>query len=241
MHQAAYRNLPLLADLLLAAGAPVDVAGRGDGGTPLVVALFWGHAAMAEKLARHGEAPRNLRVAAGLGDAALLDELVRPNGTLAPAAGAHHGFYRPHGGFPSWRPSDDAAEIRDEALAWAARNDRTTALRTLAARGANLDADVYRGTALTWAAAQGKLAAVRTLLELGADVNRAGTFGGPSHGVGVTAAHLAAENNHPDVLQALVAAGADLDARDGQWHATPETWAKMCGSPEAREFLVQAR
>ncbi|WP_326569142.1 ankyrin repeat domain-containing protein [Amycolatopsis rhabdoformis] len=241
LHQAAYSNLPLLADLLIDAGAPLDVSARGDGGTPLVVALFWGNRTVAEKLAVHERSPRNLRVAAGIGDAELLDELVRPNGTLAPAAGAHREFYRPHSGFPLWRPSDDPAEIRDEALSWAARNDRVDALRTLAARGADLDADVYRGTALTWAAAQGQIAAVRTLLELGADVNRVGTFGGPRHGVGITALHLAAQSNRLDVIEVLVAAGADLDARDGLWNSTPEGWADACDSPAARELLANAR
>jgi hypothetical protein len=31
-------------------------------------------------------------------------------------AGAHRGFYRPHGGFPAWQPSDDPQEVIDEAL-----------------------------------------------------------------------------------------------------------------------------
>jgi ankyrin repeat protein len=237
LHQAAYGNLPLLLDLLLDAGAPVGVSARGDGGTPLVVALFWGHREAAEKLAGHSHAPANLRVAAGLGDARLLDELLAPDGTLAPAAGRHRGFYRPHSGFPAWHPTDDPAEIRDEALAWAARNDRAGAVRTLVARGADPDADVYRGTALAWAAAQGRLAAVQALLDLGADVNRAGTFGGPGHGEGVTALHLAAQSGHLDVLETLVAHGAGLGARDGIWGTTPETWAEACGQPAARDLL----
>lgn len=241
LHQAAYSNLPLLADLLLDAGAPTGVSGRGDGGTPLVVALFWGNRATAEKLAAHGLAPGNLRVAAGLGHTELLDELLKPDGTLTAAAGAHREFYRPHSGFPPWRPGDDPAEIRDEALAWAARNDRVDTLRTLVARGAGLDADVYRGTALAWAAAQGKLAAVRTLLELGADVNRAGTFGGPKHGEGATALHLAAQSGHLDVITALLDGGADPDARDGIWGSTPETWAEVCDEPAARELLASRR
>jgi ankyrin repeat protein len=234
LHQAAYSNLPLLLDLLLDAGAPVDVPARGDGGTPLVVALFWGHREAAEKLAAHSLAPGNLRVAAGLGDVDLLAELLEPG---HPAAGAHRGFYRPHSGFPAWHPTDDAAEIRDEALAWAARNDRTEALRTLVARGAEVNADVYRGTALAWAAAQGRLDAVRTLLELGADVNHAGTFGGPNHGEGATALHLAAQSGHLDVIRALVEGGADLAARDGIWGSTPETWAEVCGQPAAHALL----
>ena len=43
LHQAAYSDLPQLARMLLDAGAPADVSARGDGGTPLVVALFWGN------------------------------------------------------------------------------------------------------------------------------------------------------------------------------------------------------
>ncbi|SEC05806.1 Ankyrin repeat [Amycolatopsis tolypomycina] len=232
LHQAAYSNLPLLLDLLLRHGAPVDVPARGDGGTPLVVALFWGHREAAEKLAEHSRAPGNLRVAAGLGDVELLEELLTSG-----RGGAHRGFYRPHSGFPAWQPTDDPAESRDEALAWAARNDRVDALRTLVARGADVNADVYRGTALAWAAASGRLAAVRTLLDLGADVNLRGTFGGPHHGEGVTALHLAAQSGHLDVIRALVESGADPGARDAIFGSTPEKWAEVCGQPAARELL----
>ncbi|MFJ1763378.1 ankyrin repeat domain-containing protein [Amycolatopsis sp. NPDC088138] len=234
LHQATYSNLPLLLDMLLEAGAPTDVSARGDGGTPLVVALFWGNRKVADKLAAHSRAPGNLRVAAGLGDAELLGELLEPG---HPAAGAHRGFYRPHSGFPAWRPADDPAEVRNEALSWAARSNRTEALRTLVEHGAQVDADVYRGTALTWAATRGRVAAVRTLLELGADVNHVGTFGGPQHGEGVTALHLAAQSGRLDVIRVLVENGADLGARDALFDSTPEKWAEVCDEPAARDLL----
>ncbi|WP_410661547.1 ankyrin repeat domain-containing protein [Amycolatopsis sp. lyj-112] len=226
LHQAGYVGLPLLVTMLLDAGAPVDVPARGDGGTPLVAALFWGHREAAEVLASRGVAPGNLRVAAGLGRADLLDDLIAPDGTLAPAAGAHREFHRPHSGFPEWRPSDDPAEIRDEALSWAARNDRSSAVRTLVARGAAVDADVYRGTALTWAAAQGKAAVIGTLAELGADVNRQGTFGGLSHGEGVTALHLAVQGGHAAAVRALLAAGADPSIEDSLYASSAVGWAE---------------
>ena len=103
------RNLPLLARMLLDEGVPVDVSARGDGGTPLVVALFWGHREVTEVLAEHGVHPRNLRAAAGLGRLDLVEELVAPDGRLAPEAGAHRAFYRPHSGFPAWQPGGRSA------------------------------------------------------------------------------------------------------------------------------------
>ncbi|MBB5852127.1 ankyrin repeat domain-containing protein [Amycolatopsis umgeniensis] len=238
LHQAGYVGLPLLVTMLLDAGAPVDVPARGDGGTPLVVALFWGHREAAEVLAARSLSPANLRVAAGLGHADLLDALIAPDGTLSPAAGAHREFHRPHSGFPEWRPSEDPAEIVNEALAWAARNDRSQAVRTLVARGAEVDADVYRGTALTWAAAQGKAEVIGTLAELGASVNRQGTFGGLSHGEGVTALHLAVQGGHVDAVRALLAVGADPLLEDSLYSSSAVGWAEHFGH---REILAVLR
>jgi ankyrin repeat protein len=229
LHQAGYANLPAMARVLLEAGARLDVSARGDGGTPLVAALFWGHREVAGLL---GTAPRNLRVAAGLDDVALLEELW---GT--PAAGAHRGFYRPHGGFPVWRPTDSPVEVRDEALSWAARSDAVGAITALVERGANVDADVYRGTALSWAATKGRVAAVRRLLELGADPNARGTFGGPHHGVGTTALHHAAETGQLAVIEVLLTAGADPTVTDAVYGATPAGWAEHNGQREAAAVL----
>src|SRR5206468_1238562 len=167
LHQAGYGNDCELAELLLAAGADTDLCARGDGGTPLVVALFWGHREVVDLL---GLEPRNLRVAAGLGRIDLIDELA---GT--PAAGAHRGFYRPHGGFPAWQPSDDPQEILDEALVWAAKADRGEAVELLVELGADVAADPYRGTPLTWAAMNGRAETVRKLVELAADPDQRGT------------------------------------------------------------------
>lgn len=232
LHQAGYANLPEMARVLLDAGAPVDVSARGDGGTPLVVALFWGNVPVARVLAAHGVTPSNLRTAAGLDDVGLLESLW---GT--PSAGAHRGFYRPHGGFPSWRPGSSAAEVRDEALAWAARSDAVDALSWLCAHGASLDANVYQGTALVWAATRGRVRAVRRLLELGAGVNVRGTFGGPGHGVGTTALHHAAEGGHLTVIEVLLAAGADRTIEDALYGGTPAGWAAHNGQSAAEELL----
>ena len=232
LHQAGYSNDRRLAKLLLDVGARTDLSARGDGGTPLVAALFWGHREVVDVL---GLEPRNLRVAAGLG---LLDLIRELAGT--PQAGAHRGFYRPHGGFPAWTASDDPQEVLDEALVWAAKSDRVDALRLLAELGARLDADPYRGTALTWAAANGRVAAIRALLDLGADPNARGTFGGPTHGEGVTALHLAAQGGHLDAVQALLDGGADPAIRDALHEGPAWGWAEFGGHRRVSE-LVRGR
>jgi ankyrin repeat protein len=230
LHQAAYSDLPVLARMLLEAGAQVDVEARGSGGTPLVVALFWGNITTAELLAEHGVHPRNLRTAAGLG---RLDD-------IASAEGGARGFYRPHGGFPAWRPADDPQEVLDEALVWAAKSGRVEALSLLVELGADVNADPYRGTALTWAALNGRVDAVGTLVELGADPNRHGTFGGPTHGEGVTALHLAAPNGQRAAVELLLELGADPTVRDALHDGPPWGWAEFAGQSELAALLRSA-
>ncbi len=228
---------PDLTRLLLAAGAPVEGSARGDGGTPLAFALFWGSRETAELLAEHGILPANLRIAAGLGKLDLIDALLAADGTLSDAAGAHRAFYRPHSGFPAWRPGNDPQQIRDEALTWAARNNRVAAIERLVARGADPCADVYRGTALTWAAFTGSTAAARRLVELGADPDQQATFGGPEHGKGVTALHLAAQNGRTETVRALLALGADPSIRDDLYHGDARGWALNGEHAELAEEL----
>jgi hypothetical protein len=229
LHQAGYGNDRELAKLMLEAGARTDLFARGDGGTPLVAALFWGHREVVDLLGRE---PGNLRVAAGLGDLDLIRNLL---GT--PQAGAYRGFYRPHGGFPAWEPSDDPHELLDEALVWAAKADRAEAIALLVELGARLDADPYRGTALTWAAANGRVASIRMLVKLGADPNQRGTFGGPDHGDGVTAIHLAAQSGQREAVTTLLELGADPLIRDNLHGGTALGWARSGGHQELADVL----
>jgi ankyrin repeat protein len=229
LHQAGYSNDRTLAELVLAAGARTDLSARGDGGTPLVAALFWGHREVVDLL---GLEPRNLRIAAGLGRVDLIDELVG-----APAAGAHRAFYRPHGGFPAWEPSDDPHEILDEALVWAANADRVEAIDRLVELGADVEADPYRGTPLAWAAANGRAAAIRRLVELGADPNRLGTFGGPTHGEGVPPLHLAAQSGQEAAVDLLLELGADPTIRDRLYDGNAAGWAAHGCRPDLADRL----
>jgi len=229
LHSAGYSNDCELARLVLDAGARTDLNARGDGGTPLIAALFWGHREVAGLLGRE---PGNLRVAAGLGDVELIRELAS-----TPQAGAHRGFYRPHGGFPAWEPSDDPQEVLDEALVWAAKSDRADAIRLLVELGAVVDADPYRGTPLTWAAANGRVDSIQVLVELGADPNQRGTFGGPSHGEGVTPIHLAAQSGQREAVIALLELGADPLIRDELHGGTARGWARVGGHEELAKTL----
>ena len=229
LHQAGYGNDRELAELMLDAGARTDLFARGEGGTPLIAALFWGHREVAPLLGRE---PANLRVAAGLGDLELIRDLV---GT--PQAGAYRSFYRPHGGFPAWQPSDDPQEVLDEALVWAAKSDRAQALPVLVELGARIDADPYRGTALTWAAANGRVDSIRTLAGLGADVDQRGTFGGPSHGEGVTAIHLAAQSGQREAVAALLELGADPLIQDKLHGGNALGWARSNGHDDLADLL----
>ena len=229
LHQAGYGNDCELAKLMLDVGGRTDLSARGDGGTPLVQALFWGHREVAELLGRE---PVNLRVAAGLGDLELIGDLVR-----TPQAGARRGFYRPHGGFPAWQPSDDPQEVLDEALVWAAKSDRANAIRLLVELGARVDADPYRGTALTWAAVNGRVRSVRALVHLGADPNQRSTFGGPSHGEGVTAIHLAAQAGQREAVITLLELGADPLIKDELHGGNARGWANVGGHEELADTL----
>ena len=237
LHQAAYANRPEIAALLIEKGAALDVEAHGAGGTPLAVALFWGHREVSDLLSRELVAPDNLRVAAGLGLAKFVDACFRPDGTLTPEACAARGFYRPHSGFPDWKPSTDPQEVLDEALVWACKSNRLAVLERLVKAGSRPNADPYRGTPLIWAAVCNRPETVAWLLDHGADINQKATFGGLSHGQGITALHMAAQYGHMPVVRLLAERGADRSIKDDRYQATPEGSANFFGQNEVRDYL----
>ena len=237
LHASAYANQPEIAGLLLAKGAVLDAETHGAGGTPLITALFWGHREVADLLGSHAVAPGNLRASAGLGILHLVEARFSGERTLTPEAGAARGFYRPHSGFPDWQPSTDPQEVLDEALVWACKSNRVTVLDRLVRAGGRLDADPYRGTPLTWAAACNRTEAAAWLLDHGASVNQKGTFGGLTHGQGITVLHIAAQSGHMPVVKLLVERGADRSVQDDLYHGTAESGAEYFGQIEVRDYL----
>ena len=69
------------------------------------------------------------------------------------------------------------------------------------------------------AAESGDLERVRALLDAQPDLVHA------RDRAGATALHLAAFNGHREIVRLLCSRGADLNARDGRFNATPSGWA----------------
>ncbi|HVN07044.1 MAG TPA: ankyrin repeat domain-containing protein [Bryobacteraceae bacterium] len=238
LHQAAYSNQCAIAAALVQAGADLDAEAHGSGGTPLIVALFWGHREVGDLLGRHSVAPGNLRAAAGLGNQELLEKCFSGENTLTSEACAARGFYRPHSGFPDWRPSADPQEVLDEALVWASKSGRTEVLARLVRAGARIEADPYRGTPLIWAAARNRMETAEWLIDHGAPINQKATFGGATHGQGVTALHMAAQCGHLSMVELLLQRGADPKIQDDLYHADAEAAANYFGQIAVRDVLA---
>lgn len=136
--------------------------------------------------------------------------------------------------------SPTAQELQHDAhghLVWAARTGDVAAIRTLAASGLNLDDssstslafifpdfDHSAWTALQHAVAKDQVEAVRVLLEWGADPD--------ARRDGATPLFIAATKKDLTLFQALLDAGADIDATKA-WTETPaarddgELWPVM--------------
>jgi ankyrin repeat protein len=241
LHQAAYSNQSEIAAALVERGADLDLEAHGSGGTPLIFALFWGHREVADVLGRYSVAPGNLRTAAGLGNHELLEKCFSGERTLRSEAFAARGFYRPHSGFPDWRPSADPQEVLDEALVWASKSGRTDVLPRLVRAGARIDADPYRGTPLIWAAASNRIETAEWLIDHGARVDFKGTFGGLTHGQGVTALHLASQHGHLAMVRLLIKRGADPKIKDDLYNGDAEGAANYFGQITVRDYLRSLR
>ncbi|MEQ8965460.1 MAG: ankyrin repeat domain-containing protein [Azospirillaceae bacterium] len=237
-HRESTEDLALL-EAVIAAGASTGLEARGRGGTPLAVALFWGHRAIAERLAAEAVEPLNLRTAAGLGRVDLIDGLLAADGSPTAQAGRDRAFHRPHGGFPLWRPNDDPQEILDEALVFTAKAGRIAAMDRLLAAGASPDGEPYNGRALHWAAANRRLDAIDRLLAAGADIDGRARFGGLE---GVTALQVAvAWDGKAESVAHLLSRGADIWPRDPLYGSTAAGFANHFGNESIERMILEDR
>lgn len=207
---------PELAELLLEAGADPSGVGR------------WGLAPLHMAVTRHvdpawidllHDAGADLDAPAADGRSAYALALRHGQTALAArleALGAH-----------------TALGPRDAFLAACAAGDEAAAREALAARPALLDEMAPEDHALlAQAAKDGRRDALRLMLALGFDLN-AGEHG-------YTALHQAAFGGHTEVVEDLLAAGADPARRDPHYRATPWGWAGAGGHPALRERLLEA-
>lgn len=110
----------------------------------------------------------------------------------------------------------------DGLLAAVMAGDRTRALAFPAAAIAKLCAQPWL---IVWAAARGRAEAVQLLLDLDFEVNALGRGDVPSKQQWQTALHTAAGAGHFEIVQLLLAAGADPNLRDSRFDATALGWA----------------
>jgi len=139
----------------------------------------------------------------------------------------------------------------------AARNGRTALVELLLNKGADINANDNQGYTPLGRAMEGKhskviallrehgakeslhdvviagdIDAVKRFLSEGCDVNSRDSLG-------LTPLHLAAMHGHTDIMELLIAKGADLEARDQHWGNTPLLHATPYGRTEAVRLLLE--
>ena len=183
-----------VAELLLDRGAAIDGTG---GWSPLEEALYWNNQNVVALLLERGAKVQNLRTAAALGRADLIQSYFNPDGDLKPEAGKiDWPFGNP---LDAW--SQDRQGIVNNAFVYACMHGHIDAAQLLLDKGAEINVVPggfdYAGTGLHYAALNGHRAMVEFLLDRGADKTVKDTK------VGSTAAGWAEYGKHPELLDLL--------------------------------------
>lgn len=90
---------------------------------------------------------------------------------------------------------------------------------------------------VAWATVAAGPAALRLAVELGWDASARARTDVPAEGGWETALHHAAATGEVALARLLLDLGADPEARDGRFDATPEQWAGHTGHPEVAALL----
>jgi ankyrin repeat protein len=200
--------------VLLDAGAAIDGNGTWS---PLEDALAFGAQRAIRLLLERGATIHNLRIAAGLGRADLIDGFFHPDGSLKPEAGTlAWPFGEPADGW-----SQDPQDLIDNAFVYACRSGQVAAAERLLRHGARINALPpgfdYAGTGLHYAAMDGHRPLVEYLLAHGADpCITSRKVGSTIHHTDTTAAGWAEHGGHPEIRELLERAEKGEQDTSGQ-------------------------
>jgi ankyrin repeat protein len=127
----------------------------------------------------------------------------------------------------------------DALLGAALAGDRARVDRLRASDADLVDAARRRRPALlVWAAARRNSGGVALLADLGFDVNAFGRGDTGTDEPWETALHCAVANDDRETVDLLLARGADPDARDARFGATPSGWARYFGHTDLMARLA---
>lgn len=200
------------AALLLDTGAAINGIG---GWSPLEEALYWGNQKTIELLLERGASVHNLRLASGLGRLDLIEGFFNIDGNLKPEAGKM--------AWPFGEPekSNLPGKIKDE-------------LQAKIAHWTDDWRDIVNN-AFIYACMQDQIEAAKLLLQQGAEINAIP----PGFDYAGTGLHYAAHRGHRQMVEFLVAHGADVNVKDTKVGGTPAGWAEHGGHPEIKHYLDQ--
>jgi ankyrin repeat protein len=231
---------------LLQAGASPNAALL-SGESPLMVASRTGNPDIVEQLLAKGA---NVNARAARGQTALMWAVGQKHSTVVKVLLGHGADVAarsdvwsqmmavpPHGA-PEY--NREIPHGGDTAFMFAARVGDLSSARLLLAAGANVnDTDAWGVSALVLAAHSGYRELAEFLLETGADPN-----GAPGAAAGFSALHIAIMRRDERMAAALLARGADANARLGTWTPTRRTSKDWNFAPElvgATPFWLAAR
>jgi ankyrin repeat protein len=127
----------------------------------------------------------------------------------------------------------------DALIAGALEGDRETVDAVTAAHAGVVDAARARRPALlVWAVAQRRAPGVALLADLGFDVNARGRGDIGSDEPWETPLHRAVANDDREMVELLLALGADPDARDARFETTPLGWARYFDNADLEARLA---